>query len=228
MTANCASEGPNGDCGWIEAQNGIDIVSNQASSPGGYMYLAADTDTDTLAQYAAARLYEAASRRYWGPSIRGTGGAGAGDCHYVFRLQTTSGYRLRTCKAGSSCGTNYQFSTGGADFTTWASGDSLGISSDDGTGDDVVITVWKFDSQSPPTDFADWDTYDSDHYSVCASGCDKTWTTAPSAANCTADNKRLGIYTGGGTTRYDYDDWVGGDTVQAVVEATPTATPTGG
>lgn len=209
VTANCSSEGPNDLCDWVEVLGDLSIAGNELHSTAANFYLASGTDTSTLAQYSGATHVVSPNSTNAGPSIRGTGGGGGGDCHYVFRNNSTTGYALRACNASTSCSDIESFTDGAGDFTDMILGDALGVSSDTGTGDSVVLTVWKFDAVIAPTSFAGWPAAASNTYTVCASGCDKTWTTAPSFAKCTADNKRVGLYSGSANAN-EWDNWSGG------------------
>lgn len=211
LQANCSSEGPNGDCGWIEVSTAGDpVIAASKLQDSAAFLIASDTDTTTLAQYAGVQFNRStSSNRQVGGSIRGNALGGASDCHYLFSF-SASNYRLTSCDTGTTCVNIHIFTNGGGDFPNFASGDGVGISSDAETGDDIQFTVYHF-TTSPPAAFADWGAA-STNYTVCDSGgsCDKTWDTAPSSANCTADNKRVGMASiGGGTPKSD--NWRGGD-----------------
>lgn len=211
ITANCSSEGPNGDCGWVELTVTAGIVSNELEIGTGSAdqgHVTSDTDTTTTAHYSAAKYAGGLGNRNQGPTVRGEGGTG---CFYTFRFQSTVKFELRSCNTASSCGTITAFTDGGGDFPDMVSGDSLGIDVDGGTGNNVKFTVWKFDAQSPPADHADWaGASNTTKYTVCTSGCDKGFTATPSAAKCNAEGKRPGIYSGSNNDG-QWDDWVGGD-----------------
>jgi hypothetical protein len=222
IVTNCDAEGPADECDWEVPQGEVDIASNELdmTGDGANEYVVSGTDTTTLAQYSGANYTGTVTGSYAGVSVRGTGGTGSGDCHYIFRHDTTNAdYYLRACASVSStCGDIEQIadSGGGGTLNAFNSGDGLGISVDNQTGDNVIFTVYHFDGVPVPADFADWDA-NSDSFTICDNdgepdNCDKVWTALPSAGNgCNADNYRVGLYNGGGNQAL-WDNWSGGDT----------------
>jgi hypothetical protein len=211
LTANCVAEGPNDDCGWIEVVGDFAIsATNDLDFPNNASLLESDTDTDTLSQYSGATWID--TNGTGGAVIRGDGTGGATECYYTFRMNFTNEFNLRACDSGNSCATLETFTDGGGDFTDMTNNDSIGISSDGGTLDGIELHVYKFDSADVPASFGNWEGSATNEYSVCASGCDKTWTTAPSS-KCSAGEdqaKRVGMYSGS-TGTSAWDTWRGGD-----------------
>ncbi len=214
IVATCSSEGPGGDCGWVEVTGDLSIISNElASTSSGAYKVVANLDTDTLAQYAGATSPDSPSSRKSGPVVRGTAAASASDCWYTFEIRDSTSFRIRACQSADDCDTVETFTNGGGDFTNMAQTDALGISVNSETGDNVQFTVYKFDTADAPAMFSSWADVATATYSVCdtTDDCDRVWDMAPSDAKCTADNKRVGLSLTSANAA-GWDNWRGGDT----------------
>jgi hypothetical protein len=203
---DCASEGPNGDCGWVEYGGDWSIdTSGRLKTPGDQTIAISDTATDTIAQYSGATLSAAVSGKVIGVQLRSLSTAGLTDCSYWFGRTGASTMGIYACQdANEDCGIIEPVTS------TVSIDDGVGLSVDDGIGDAVVFTTWRFATADPPSDFADWPAAAILNWTVCAEGCDAVWNAAPSAAKCTAD----GTYVGVGhrnTSSGQYTKWVGGD-----------------
>lgn len=217
ITLNCVSEGPNGDCGWIEVTGDTSITSDALLGPSARFQIVSDTSTDTLSQYSAAKFTLDTNQGHAGPILRATGGSGLADCFYTLRYTSDSDFELRACANGIDCSDIATVTTVELGGSAMADGDSIGIAVDTATGNGITFSLWQWDAQSPPAR-GSWGTPDE---TICTAGCDSgfdtaTPTAALSSAGCTADadgvaNKRVGIYDGNGTTAASADDWMGGD-----------------
>ena len=210
---DCSSEGPSSLCAWTEVNGDLSIASNAIVSNTAKFKLVANSNTDTLAQYAGATTTDTSQTgRKSGPVVRATSSSSASDCWYTFEMNSTTSFRIRACRSTNDCGVIETFTDGGGDFTNMAQTDSLGISVNVETGDDVQFTVYKFDTANVPASFSSWAGSATNTYSVCDSAidCDRQWDTAPSVAKCTADNKRVGISKSSSKV-VGWDTWAGGD-----------------
>ncbi len=221
LTANCDSEGPGGDCGWLELGNADWSISSNtvvSSAATGQIVGDAGSALGSQAQYSAARFVGAdVANVYSGPILLATGGSGALDSFYTFRFDSSENFTVLACHSADICYELAQISNadmGGA----MAPGDSIGFATNGGAGDSVQFSLWRWADQAPPAR-ASWGT---PTWTVCAAACDQFMIAAPSETEAgVASGDRGGLYSGQ-TSIAAWDNWMAG-TEGAITNQAPIA-----
>jgi hypothetical protein len=209
LNANC---GVGDTCEWVEYGGNPEVDNNELKGASGATYRIvtdADAEATGLNQYVAAECRSGPNNGYTGIALRDDGGSGSGDKFYVLRYNSITNFVLRACESTASCSDIAEIAEGDllpAEVEMGA-GDSIGMEVDANTGDAVTFTLYHWFDQVPP-DRGSWGT----GWTVCASGCDQGFATAPTAtaAGAADTGKRGGIYQGSNARR-QWDNWMFGD-----------------
>ena len=202
-------------CEWTEIGGDVDIASNSTRNAVAETWRIvnnSETGADTLSQYVAAQYVEGAILfNFSGPTLRDEGLSTGGN-FYTLRFAAEGGYEIRACSGSASCQTITLISA--ADLGgVMGLNDSIGLTTDTGTGDSVVFTAYRWENAVAPIR-ANWSSTATAEWSVCASGCDQGFNSnAPTATSHGASDTgiRGGIYNGAVQAGLQWDNWMFGD-----------------
>ena len=183
----------------------VDVASDNLDGVTSPFTLIFESPTDTITQYGAHLV--GASTQYNGLYFRSTNNAA--ERAYALRFNAAASIMWRSC-TGHSCDVDIGACDPG--FELFA-GDSFGFRVT-GTSTATVLEMYFWDDEAPPpvtdgdVDTA-WAAGNRDGYcTVCASGCDTTWT-APTDKY--ADTGKYGGFYNGGSQLMIFDNFALGD-----------------